>query len=142
MAHNTETSTSAIPNDPSDAGTADALLAALPPLLRHPPWLGKKRQNPLPVVEVVTIPTKEVLHWSAAELESFKHYKDRYHPSTVTDVFPAGFCLTAAGIERLQQGQPLLPGDVTHLSASAKVVLLLVRLSDPPALSHRYSRTA
>ena len=37
MAHNTETSTSAIPNDPSDAGTADALLAALPPLLRNPP---------------------------------------------------------------------------------------------------------
>jgi hypothetical protein len=142
MAHNTETSTSAIPNDPSDAGTADALLAALPPLLRNPPWLGKKRQNPLPAVDVATIPTEEVLHWSAAELESFKHYKDRYSTNPVTDVFPAGFCLTTAGIERLKQGQPLLPGDVTEPCHAGMELLLLLPKTARLALWNSYPATA
>ncbi|MES2946599.1 MAG: DUF4132 domain-containing protein [Pseudomonadota bacterium] len=104
---NNEQTSSASPDTSTD------LPVSLPPLLLNPPWLAKKRQNPLPVLDVAPIPTQELLHWTDSELEAFKNYKDRYNPATaVADVFPARLRLTRAGIERLQQGQGLLPGDV------------------------------
>ena len=44
--------------------------ADLPPLLQNPPWLAKKRQNPLPVLDVTTLATEERLHWTSEELAS------------------------------------------------------------------------
>jgi hypothetical protein len=119
MMNNEQTSNSANPETSTEA------TVSLPPLLLNPPWLAKKRQNPLPVIDVSLIPTEERLHWTEEELEKFKAYKDRYGSPAVPDVFPAGLCLTKAGTERLLQGQSLQPGDVTEpCHADMELVLL------------------
>ena len=96
-----------------------ARLDELPPLLQNPPWLAKKRQNPLPVLHVNTLPTEERLHWTSEELAKLKDYKT-YKGQSFPDVVPSGasevtlvaLCLTPAGIQRAKQRQPLLPEDV------------------------------
>ncbi len=107
MTNNEQTTAAVNPEASSEAPVC------LPPLLLNPPWLAKKRQNPLPVLDVATLPTEEKLHWTKEELEKFRNDKDRHDSATaVAGVFPQRLRLTAAGIARLQQGQGLLPGDV------------------------------
>lgn len=104
--------------------------AALPPLLLNPPWLAKKRQNPLPVLHVTPLPTEERLHWSHEALEKFKRYQGRTHagPSAADPLSPQfspKLGLTAGGMDRLMQGQWLQPGDVTEpCRAGIELVLL------------------
>ncbi|TAG25649.1 MAG: DUF4132 domain-containing protein [Burkholderiales bacterium] len=115
-------------HEPSQA--AEASLNDLPRLLQNPPWLAKKRQNPLPVLEVATIPTEERLHWTPEELETFKTYKN-YRGQSFPDEVPSSsysvtlvaMRLSLAGMERVKQSQPLQPGDLNESGVDMELVL-------------------
>lgn len=101
--------------------TSNQAPISLPPLLRNPPWLDKKRQNPLPVLDVAPISTEVRLHWTSEELAKLKDYKNYRGQSFPDDLPSSEFAvtlvalrLTLAGIERAKQGLPLLPGDVNE----------------------------
>jgi hypothetical protein len=134
----------------------DSSTFELPSLLQNPPWMDKKRQSPLPVLDAANLPTEEQLHWSASELEQFKNYKDRLGniwpdvlPSSLVEVALIALRLSPSGIEHIQQGQPLQPGDVNEPCHAGMELLLQLSLrlrlvlwnSYPPAawLSWRIS---
>ncbi len=96
----------------------EAPAASLPEVLRHPPWLGQQRQQELPAFEVATLPTPELLNWTAQELEQAKKYEVRAYlrQRGLTDGFPNDLAISAAGLQRLLAGQGLLPGDVATRS--------------------------
>ncbi|TAG36004.1 MAG: DUF4132 domain-containing protein [Polaromonas sp.] len=92
--------------------------ASLPEVLRNPPWLGKQRQQDLPAFEVATLPTPEIMNWTAQELAQARRYEVRAYlrQPGFTDGFPNDLAIHAAGVQRLLAGQGLLPGDVATRS--------------------------
>ncbi|MES2946598.1 MAG: DUF4132 domain-containing protein [Pseudomonadota bacterium] len=106
----------------------EAPAASLPEVLRNPPWLGKQRQQELPAFDVATLPTPELMNWTAQELAQARKYKVRAYlrQRGFTDGFPNDLAISAAGLQRLLAGQGLLPGDVATRSHNCQSPDLLL----------------
>lgn len=116
--------------EPSTHADARARLLAL---LADPPWGRKASQPRLPVVQATPLPTEPVLHMHPADRESLLKREsvlaEKSKGHGLTDGYPTLLGLQPAGVERLNRGEPLQPGDATqagrYLVASAHLLLML-----------------
>lgn len=130
--------------DPAQRARFQSILAALqredapadrlPAVLREPPWLGKKRQEELPFLDVVTpLSSDEKIEWDAQAIQRAKVYQPSPHRghSAGGKSFPKELGITAAGQQRLLAGEALRDGDVQHERYSSAILEYAV--AAPPA---------
>lgn len=87
----------------------EAPLSSLPPLLREPPWLGRERPPELPTFETPVLATVPAFDWDAALLKQARAHKVSAFWNRKS--FPGDFGITPDGVQRLQKGELLQPGD-------------------------------
>ena len=110
---------------------SEAPTAALPPLLRDPPWLRKARNKPLPTLEVALPTGPGRLTWTHAERQYYvDFYASRWRPPLAEGMSETDYAFDKLGIqpgarERVLAGEPLRAEDLGPYKAQLFPLMLL-----------------